>query len=257
MTDTALNSKKEEKFFFNVNNFDDPEDNNGEEELPPPVFSEEDLKAAKQKAFQDGRQEGTTETRQNQEANIKKTLEKISADLALLLQAEHKREKIYEHEVIETAIQIFQKLFPAYNKKHGFEELKEAIATTLKKQEGQTQITISVSPETVDGIKDQLSQIESTETSNKLIVKSDDSLAQGACALSWADGGAVRDPAALAEEIQSLLQQPLAGTPTKGHDGNIEQEVSENNEAVENQETDKNAEPKVEHNEDIMEKPDE
>ena len=216
MTDKALHNKKEEKYFFTANIFDEAE---VEEELPAaPVFSEQELETARRTSLLEGKQAALQEMENSISKRIGLILEKISQDMAILFNAEKSREETYEKETINLCLQVFAKVFPLYNEKYGFEELKNALMTILKKQEGQKSIAIAVAPEFVDGINEYLSKLYSLETGVKFTVKGDPSLSSGACKLAWEDGGAVRNPEAMADEIKSMMEQMLAGAATKGHD---------------------------------------
>src|SRR5262249_35772845 len=146
-----------QKFFFNVNIFDEPEEPT---EPPPPTFSEDELAAAIKKNFTEGKKEGQKESESSREQHIAKVLEKIATDTRVLFAAEQAREKAYESEAIKLCLATFQKLFPLYNEKTGFEELKQALEQIIRKQEGQKQIVIQVTPDAVEGITQHLTALK-------------------------------------------------------------------------------------------------
>lgn len=213
MTKTSPQNKKE-KFFFNVNIFDEPDPSVPEE----PVFSEAELAAASQKSFAEGKREGMKEAEESRAQEIAKALEKIARDTSVLFAAETAREKTYESETVKLCLAAVQKIFPLYTEKHGSEELKGALESIIRKQEGQKQIVIQVTPDMVDGIKDHLSSLKSKGFDLTLSVLGDDLLAAGACRLSWSDGGAVRNPEDIARQMEAALRELLAGTAVKVHD---------------------------------------
>lgn len=223
MTEEALHKKKEERFFFNMNIFDEDHVEEEEEEIPPPpTFSEEELATAKKEAFEQGRQEGhdtaTKAARESQTKRIADALEKIATDTAVLFQQEQQRAELYEREAVALALKTFERLFPFYQEKFGFDELKETMSNILQKQQNHRKIAVHVKPDNVAGVEKLLTELTTKGLKGEFSVQGDETLDEGTCRMEWDDGGATRDPDALAEEIQSLMQQVLAGTDTKGHD---------------------------------------
>jgi flagellar assembly protein FliH len=214
MTIKAAQGK--EKFFFNVNIFDErPEP----EEPPPPMFSEAELEAAQKKSFAEGKQEGLAESAASRDQQVAKMIDKIAQDMAILFTAEQKREKTYEIEVVNLCLAVFQKALPMYQEKFGAEELKRTLEAILKRQEGQKHILVHVTPDMVDGITAHLQKLKATGFEPNVTVQADEALPAGGSRLSWADGGAVRNPAAMAADMESALKDLLAGAATKVHDG--------------------------------------
>lgn len=233
-----------EKFFFNLNIFDDDDEAETQEEdlereekeapsPPPPTFSEEELAAAQKKAFEQGRAEALEESKNARAQKTTDLIALISQSISPLLEAEAQREKIYEMEAVSLSLAIFEKLFPIYAEKHQFAELKESICTVLTQQDGQKNIMISVAPEDEEELKKSLENTPHS-TLKHIVIKGDDRINPGACALSWEDGGAVKDITALSEKIEALLLQALKGhavknneeslsnTPKKVHNGSEE-----------------------------------
>ncbi len=207
---------KEQKFFFNQNIFD--EDYVAEVEFVAPTFSEEDLEAARQKALAEGRQQGLQEA---EESLTKKTLvlmEKIAAELKILGGAEITREKTFENEALKLCLSLFRKLFPVYHREYGFKELAETLTDILTRQEGQSQITITVAPVMAPELEKHLAKLKESGLEARCIVKGDEGLAPGAARVAWTDGGAIRNPEAVAAEITASVEQVLAKRGPKGHD---------------------------------------
>ena len=220
MKNNALNNKMGEKYFFTANIFDEEQVEEIPEEVipPPPVFSEAELDAVRRAALGEGKNQGMRETEQSRDRYIAETLERIAADTAVLFAAEHEREKLYEQDVLKLCLQVFAKLFPLYNQAHGFDELKHALTTILKKQEAQQKILVAVAPEFAEKVAVHLETLKTREDGPDLLVKGDPSIPPGGCKLSWHEGGAMRNPEILAEDIKSVIEQALAGSLPKGHD---------------------------------------
>lgn len=212
MTGKAFHSGQ--KYFFNENIFDD----GYTDEPPPPSFSEQELADAKQKSSAEGRQQGLKEAEGSQLKLTAQVLEQVRKQLVTLTAAEAEREKLFEQETLALCLSIFERLFPVYNKTVGFEELKQSISDIIKQQEGQNQVTVIVTPDVVGAIKTHLISMKEAGFEIKFTVKGDETLAPGACRLAWSEGGALRNPQMLADEIRTSIEQVLAKKGLKGHD---------------------------------------
>jgi len=200
--------KKDKKFFFDLNIFDeDAEEEELEEDLPPPppTFSEDELASAEKKAFQKGKQAGLQESAASREQFIAQLLEKISQEITPLAEAEIQREKRYEQEVVDLVQAIFEQLFPFYTEKIGFTELEQTISDILRRQEGQKHIQIYVHETALEGVKEHIETLKMTGKAINCEVIADPHISETGCRLAWSEGGAVKDPAALAESIRVTL----------------------------------------------------
>ncbi len=212
MTGKAIHGK--EKYFFTENIFDE----GYVEEALPPTFNEQELEAAKQKSIAEGRQLGLKEAEGSQLKVTSQILAQIQKQLVEMSAAEGLREKLFEQEVLKLSLAIFERLFPLYNQHAGFEELKETLSAIMKKQEGQSHIAVVVTPDVVSSIEAHLNKLKESGFELKFTVKGDETLPPGTCRLAWNDGGAIRNPQMLADEIRTSIEQVLAKKASKGHD---------------------------------------
>ena len=212
----SASNKTEEKFFFDMNFFEGDEviskKTEEEDEIPPPpTFSEEDLDAAKASSFQEGKAEGLREASQSREKFIASIIERISQSTSILFEAEIEREKRFEQESVQLSLKIFQQVFPLYQEKYGFDELKKAISDTIAQQEEQSSILAEVHPDYQSDIDSFLqkayNQISSTPC--RFEVQGRDGFNKDQFKLSWKDGGAVRDIDTLATKIHDIVQNVL------------------------------------------------
>ena len=206
------------KFFFDKHVFDsDQPDPNAPP--PPPVFTEEEMAAARRQSYEDGKAAGVKTTQDSIQKQTAQTLERIAQDVRTLMQAERQREQAYEREAIALCLAMIQKMFPGLQERFAEDGLKSALSHILKKQEGQKQITVTVSPDLLPGIQSHLQTIKSQNgMESDFLVQEDSLLPPGACRLAWQDGGAVRNPEALAQEILQTLEEMLADGDAKRHD---------------------------------------
>jgi flagellar assembly protein FliH len=200
---------KERKFLFDTNNFDIPEIS--EEELAlsaPPVFSLEELGQARDEGFNQGRLTGLEEAQNSRDQYIAGQLETISRNLKGILLAEQMREKTYESEVLALCEAIFARAFPALNQQYGMSEILQVIHRVLNSRPDRSALTIEVPAGELDEIRAHLEKFFVDDMS-RLQLKEHPDLQRGSCRITWQDGGALRDHAALAEEITRQLARDL------------------------------------------------
>lgn len=227
MDQKLIKDLEKKKFMFDLNDFNEEYIEEEElEEEPPPTFSEEELQAAIQEAkaqgFQDGKMQGIQETKESIEQAVANTLERMAADMAILYNAEHERESLYEQESVQLAYILFNKLFPILEEKLGPEEFEKHLLSTLEKTHGQNNIQINVHPDIENAVKELILQIKNPHTHpEKLVVKADTSLGAYDYKISWDDGGAVRNRSEISEEIGTIMSEALAQEPVNVHDSDI------------------------------------
>lgn len=207
---------KTNRFYFDLNNFDAPEEVEEiveeleEVEPPPPTFSEEELEAAKAVAHAAGRSEGIQEERARREQFVAENLKTISENFSSLFAAETYREKQYEEESLKLALEIINTIAPSLNNRLGEEALKNALHKILKNQSEQSEIIIEVHPETTADIDTLIETIwPDKDSAPRYKVLADSNLEKGACSLSWKDGGMVRDPQKMANDIKTAIESLL------------------------------------------------
>lgn len=205
-------TQKDRKFLFDRNIFDPPEPDEIPDDLPPPppTFSEEELGAAKDIAFEQGRQQGQKEQTESREQFIAKSLEKIAQNFSHLFAAEAMRESVFEKEALHLTIEALDRLFPSLNEKVGADEVRKAIQKTLTDHRKTKEITIRVATGMRGEIEAMISRIRADEHEDVLWrVIEDAELSQGDCSLEWSDGGAVRDSRRAAADIRRNIEKIL------------------------------------------------
>jgi len=234
------------KFLFDLHKFDEPETPDIEEDVieedtppPPPTFSEDELEAAKAVSFTQGKSEGIQEERAKREQELTRYLGTISQQFQTLFANEVYREKAYEHEALHLAIEIINHLAPTLEEKLGKEILTKIIEDAIMAQSKQSEIIIEVAKSAADEVSTLLDRIKQTnENVPTFKVKANSELSEGACTLSWEDGGMVRNPQKTAKVIQKELEALLSSeqqhedieetVPDSPNDGiNIEENLVE------------------------------
>lgn len=208
--------KPARKFFFDVNDFDEHK----EEEIveppppPPPTFSEAELENARRESLQQGRREATAEAEASRERHVADLLQTISREFSTLFAAEDLRNAQYEAESVRLTLATIQRLFPAMNQKYGLEEIQRTISEVLESQREQAVIKLEVQPDYVEIIQEHVKRVlKQGNMAGSCQVLGNHALGAGDCRMSWENGGALRDSAAIAEDIEHHMQVILADRP--------------------------------------------
>ncbi|MEM9470027.1 MAG: hypothetical protein AAF988_07670 [Pseudomonadota bacterium] len=226
------------KFLFDLNKFDEPDTSEIEEKIieediepPPPTFSEDELEAAKAVAFTQGKSEGIQEERGKREQELTVHMGVLAEQIQTLFASELYREKAYEQEAINLSLQLVDQLSPLLEEKLGLDTIRKVIEKTVMAQSKQSQIIIEVAPDYVEEISTLMDRIRTQEEdAPQFKVKANETLTKGACALSWKDGGMVRDPQGTAKAIKKELEDLLESDKTPE---NKDQDTGQNTENAE------------------------
>lgn len=229
----ADNSNKASKFLFNINNFDllnkqEKEIDDIDIEPPPPTFSEDDLEASKAVAHSQGRLEGIFEEKSKREQHIAEYLQKIGEEFSNIFAAEIYRERQYEEEALKLAIEIVALLAPSLNTRLGEEALKSVLQDVLKRQSEQSEIRVDVAPDSATEIGKFIDTLwPDKDSAPRYKIVADSKMENGACQLSWKDGGMIRNPQKTAAQIKEVIEQLLVGQVMSKGNSNLTQD--ENN----------------------------
>ena len=218
----------DKKFLFDLNNFDD-NDEISEEDLVP-TFSEDELVAAKEQAFAEGKQAGITEEKAQREQHIASTLSQIMQATQTLLASENMREQTYEQESLHLFQTALGKMFPDMNRRSGFEEVHSMVEKIVLSQRKDIKICIKVMPDYVPDIEQKLNEKMAHIEPKPYEIIGDDALNEGDCIMEWADGGAIRDAggmiSAMLNEVDRLLPEE-AGHSRTGENRDIKNNKNE------------------------------
>ncbi|NIA69484.1 hypothetical protein HBA54_12860 [Pelagibius litoralis] len=206
------------------------------EELPAPTFSEEELAAAKQSAFAEGKAAGLTEA----EAGIaRQTEERLAAlterfeSLAGIID-----EKISENhqESLLAAMTVVRKLFPQLSNSERLMEAQAVVEDCLERLREEPRMVVRAADQDLDSLKDHIDTcIARSGFNGKLVFLADNRLSPGDIRVEWADGGAERDQNAIWQEIDGIIARTLGAAkeqdgkspPTAGADGTEQKDTSQ------------------------------
>lgn len=253
MNETANNlipNNNKNKFLFDLNNFDLPnkeEEDIVEEEIyvepPPPMFSEDELEASKAVAHSYGYDEGVKAERARRENFVAQNLNTIADHFSTLFAAEIYRERQYEEEALRLALEIIDLLAPSLNTRLGEEALKHALKHVLKSQSEQSEIRVEVHPESATDIDKLIESVwPDKDNAPRYKVVANSKLETGACALSWKDGGMVRNPKKTANDIKTAIESLLVEQVLSNAETTL---TTDENNAIKEQDMDDSSTPQT------------
>lgn len=214
-----LVSPEEEGTALNPETVEEPE----KPELPPPpTFSEEELQAVREAAFQQGVevgvQQGRLEASQTQQQFFIAVLEALSHRLTLLLSEESTRVAQSREMTLQIALAIARKLLPHYTTHHGLEEIINAVQQVLLGIGETPRLMVRVHPNHVDAIALRLQELVGQHgITSKVVVVPDMSLGDADCLIEWSDGGLERDTMRIWRNIDKLAAEVLQGAHIARH----------------------------------------
>ncbi len=203
-------------FFFDTHIFEPEEDYSSlDDKRKRPEFTRDDLDAAKQSAFEEGRKAGLQEA----EASLKQTalgiLQKIGRDISVLFAAEKERNDRFEEECLHLVFGIVQKLYPLYCEKHGLNELEGALRNALRDHTSTQPVKVEMHSSLREHINDLISQYDADQNVD-FVFK--DTLNAREFKLLWPDGGLVVAREKIAMDIMDAMKVALAERGINVHD---------------------------------------
>lgn len=199
-------------------------------EPPAPTFSEEELAAARQAAFAEGRMAGLTEAEAAQAARVAAAVELLPPQLARIGEQIAAEADVRRRESLEAALTVVRKLFPQLARTHGLDEVHAVIEQSLERLRDEPRVVIRCADADLDALRERAEQARlRSGFEGKLVFLADERLESGDLRVEWADGGAERDHKRLWQEIDAIIARAL--TPA-GETGKVNASVSNASQAA-------------------------
>lgn len=185
---------------------------------PPPMFSEAELEAAKQQAFDAGRQDGLAEAWGAAERQAAAALSAIAQRLQAMAQHQAEADGINGRNAVRAAMAAARKVLPAMARRHALEEIEALFGECVAHFVEEPRVTVRVQSALVEAVRDKLTAaVEDIGFQGTLTVSSDDRLGPGDCRVDWGNGGAERSQDRLWAAIEGIVERTLA-SPERSDD---------------------------------------
>ncbi len=177
-------------------------------------YSEEDLAATRQAAFEEGRQSGIAEMAQKSEAEVSRQL---IEQLATLSTQDDERRREIAQDCGQVLQAICTRMVPRLVEEGPLTEIFGIVQDCLATQPNEPRIVVRVAHDISEAVQQRLSELSGQSGYNgELILVPDDALSRNDCSVLWADGGAERRCDEIWSQIEELLSRTLgAGNSTE------------------------------------------
>lgn len=184
------------------------------EEPPAPTFSEEELAAARDAAFAEGKAAGLAEAEAAQTKRLAEAVEGLPPLFNQLGEQISANADAVRRETLGAALTVVRKLFPQLAEDHGLEEIRAVIDACLERLRDEPRVVIRCADADLDALRPLIEQSAAQNGfDGKLVFLADERLANGDLRVEWADGGAERDQAELWREIDTVIARALKPAP--------------------------------------------
>ena len=184
-----------------------------EEEEAAPTFSEEELQAARDEAYQQGLQAGLQEAHVSIEQQVSSTLEVIGATIGQISEQQSSANELISRETVDLAVAIAQKLLPGLTERGGVAEVETFASDIMQRLLEEPRLTIRVAENLAPELERQLLELKNRiGFAGELSVFPDSELGPADCRIRWGEGEAERIVEATMNEIASLtngLSRPM------------------------------------------------
>lgn len=171
-----------------------------------PSFSEEEMDAARQEAYEKGKAEAQAETLAGIENNLVGAMTNIGVQVADVFRIQNEYNEIIRKETGIISMAVSRKLFPGLNEKGGFEEVVRTTEEVMSHILQEPRMSIRVREDYVDQLRERLeAHLSSIGFRGILAIRGDDDIEIGGCRVEWQSGYAERTPSALLDEISAIL----------------------------------------------------
>ena len=186
-----------------------------EEEKPPePTFSKEELEAARQDGFAEGRAAGAQEATSGLEAATAGVVEEICRQLPALSTDQAAANDRLMHDGAKVATTIARKILPSYSARHGTDELTALVTRSLQSLVDQPKIIVCVGPSQVAPITEHLETAASASGfDGRFLVEANETMGPSDCRVTWQGGGLERCEPEIWQQIDAAIEEYLGAAP--------------------------------------------
>ncbi|MBV8071585.1 MAG: hypothetical protein JO270_16870 [Acidobacteriaceae bacterium] len=181
-----------------------------EPESADPVYTAADLDTVRVTAWREGYSAGSAEAGQHLDRAVHQALDGIRAAFDKASDEVDRKLGRAADEIARLFMSALAVVLPTLSARYGEEEARAIVRTILPMLSKERVITIHVSSAISSALRDEISRVDPDFLSRVRVVAAD-SMLPGDVRVSWADGEAIRDAAALWREIEAVLA--IGGLP--------------------------------------------
>jgi flagellar biosynthesis/type III secretory pathway protein FliH len=170
-----------------------------------PYFTEQELAAARREGYEAGVADLRAATLEAHEAAVAQSLSAIVTSLADTQTAAERIAEAAAEGVARVLLRILSTILPALCIRHGADEIEAVMRRVLPRLKSEPSIVVQVNPDNAEALRARLEGF-APDLIERVTFQATEAIEPGDVRLSWQDGEAVRDCAALWREIADVLQ---------------------------------------------------
>ena len=175
-----------------------------------PTFTRTELEAAVAKAREEGRQFGLAEAAAAIDGRLAQAAETLTSSIASLAARDDELRREAETRAVELLRLVAAKAVPALVRKEPLADLEAMVIDCLREAADEPRIVLRVAPDLFEPMRRRLDAIaQGHGFAGKFVLLVDESIDPADGRLEWADGGAERNTARIAREIDAALSRAL------------------------------------------------
>lgn len=204
------------------------EEDEEEVEVPPaPTFTEEEMAAAQQQSFEDGKAAGLQEANTQFEHLIATALTQISQAIPSVFDHHSQTQIEHEAQALSVATAVSKKIIPAYAEKNSLDEIIHVVQRCLEPLHTEPRIIVKVHESLREDTQDKLKKnADQLGFEGRIVVMANDDIIPGDCRVEWSEGGAERDSEVLWQQIDEIIDRNLTQDINQGETQDATQENS-------------------------------
>jgi flagellar assembly protein FliH len=175
-----------------------------EPEVIEPTFTAGEVEAARENAWHEGHEAGTVEAKTADTAIARQVLIQVAAQMEASRAEVGQIAEQSADAIARVLLDCFAAAFPAISARHGEREVQEIIRSVLPALRHEPKIAIRLHPAAARCVREEIEQLDPDQACHIDLIPTD-AMGLGDVRISWRNGAAVRDTAALWQQIADIL----------------------------------------------------
>lgn len=184
---------------------------------PVYAYTEDDLAAARQLAFDEGKAAGFEQAQASIANRATEALARIADQLAAADRQIGETIDAIKRDAVEAALTVVRKAMPEFSRHHALAEIEAVVAGCLDRVLGEPRVVIRAHDAMLDALKERIEPLaERCGYGGKIVLLAEPDMSPSDCRVEWADGGAERDTSRLWEDVDGAVKRFLAVLERQG-----------------------------------------
>lgn len=175
-----------------------------------PTFSAEEMTAAREEAYAQGREIGIKEISESLERETRDVLAGVENALRELMWSQSSIETRATEDSVRVALTAIRRLFPSLAQRDPLSEIENVIGQAMAVVQGEASLNIYVNDRLADAVSARIRALAAASGfENRITVQPLASIASGDVRVEWNKGGLARDMATIEKTVEEILKRSL------------------------------------------------